>query len=196
MKESYHCLNQAIHGEMEAVTRYTAFATQADQEQFPNIGRLFRLLAEAEKIHIANHSNALNGHYEAPIAVEAPEISNTLTHLQDSIAGEMEENRQMYPRFVKTIKKDFPAIEAKVALLSVQWAGKAEKVHAKLLSEALKAVKSGKDLASGDFYLCRVCGNIELGKPEAACFICGHDEQFFIDAKTAIHEKTNREHSL
>jgi rubrerythrin len=31
----------------------------------------------------------------------------------------------------------------------------------------------GKDLTETSFYLCPVCGHIELGQPPAACPICG-----------------------
>jgi rubrerythrin len=48
----------------------------------------------------------------------------------------------------------------------------AEEVHARLYQMALEAAKQGKDL-SGDFYLCPVCGYIEIGKPGKSCPICG-----------------------
>ena len=48
----------------------------------------------------------------------------------------------------------------------------AEAVHAALYAKALEAVKAGKDL-DVEFYLCPVCGNIEIGKPTEPCKICG-----------------------
>ena len=45
------------------------------------------------------------------------------------------------------------------------YAVKAEEVHAKLYQMALEAVKQGKDLNETEFYLCPVCGHIELGAP-------------------------------
>jgi rubrerythrin len=52
------------------------------------------------------------------------------------------------------------------------FAAKAEAVHAQLYKLALEAVAQGKDLAETKFYLCPVCGHIELGNPPAVCPIC------------------------
>jgi rubrerythrin len=41
-------------------------------------------------------------------------------------------------------------------------------------------VKQGKDLAETKFYLCPVCGHIELGQPPASCPICGTLEDEFV----------------
>jgi rubrerythrin len=60
------------------------------------------------------------------------------------------------------------------------YALKAEEVHAKLYKMALEAVQSGKDLSETQFYLCPVCGHIELGNPPTACPICGAKGEKFI----------------
>jgi rubrerythrin len=49
----------------------------------------------------------------------------------------------------------------------------AEKVHAEIYTKALDAVKSGVDLDATDFYLCPICGYIELGTAPDICPICG-----------------------
>ena len=48
-----------------------------------------------------------------------------------------------------------------------------EAIHARLYTLALEAVKAGKDLTGVEFYLCPVCGNIEIGKPTEPCPVCG-----------------------
>jgi rubrerythrin len=60
------------------------------------------------------------------------------------------------------------------------WAAKAEAVHAQLYKLALEAVMQGKDLAETKFYLCPVCGHIELGNPPAVCPICGVKAEKYI----------------
>jgi len=60
------------------------------------------------------------------------------------------------------------------------YALKAEAVHAKLYQMALEAVAQGKDLAETNFYLCPVCGHIELGQAPDACPICGTKKERFI----------------
>jgi len=56
----------------------------------------------------------------------------------------------------------------------------AEAVHAKLYKMAIEAVKSGKDLQSIDFFLCPVCGNIEIGEAPDECPICGTKGSKFV----------------
>jgi rubrerythrin len=59
------------------------------------------------------------------------------------------------------------------------FAVKAEEVHAKLYSTALEAASKGQDLQT-EFYLCPVCGYIEMGKPASACPICGAKPEKFV----------------
>ena len=66
--------------------------------------------------------------------------------------------------------------------LEFHYAVKAEAVHAKLYSMALEAVEKGTDLAATEFYLCPVCGHIELGRPPEKCPICGAKAEKFIRA--------------
>ena len=44
-------LKEAFAGESQAHQKYRAFAKKAEQDGFPNVGRLFRTAAEAETIH-------------------------------------------------------------------------------------------------------------------------------------------------
>jgi rubrerythrin len=59
------------------------------------------------------------------------------------------------------------------------YAVRAEAVHAKLYTMALEAAKQGQDLTETRFYLCTVCGHIELGAAPATCPICGALEEEF-----------------
>ena len=70
--------------------------------------------------------------------------------------------------------------EGHLAKRMFAYAVKAEEVHANLYKMALAAVKEGKDLTETDFYLCPVCGHIELGKPTADCPICGIKPEKFV----------------
>jgi len=45
---------------------------------------------------------------------------------------------------------------------------------------ALEAVQQGKDLTQTGFYLCPVCGHIELGKAPDSCPICGAKKEKFV----------------
>jgi rubrerythrin len=63
--------------------------------------------------------------------------------------------------------------EGHKARTMLDFANKAEKVHAGLFGEALAALRAGKDLSQMDVYLCPVCGHLEFGVPPDRCPICG-----------------------
>ena len=54
-------LQEAFAGERQANQKYRAFAKKAERDGFPNIARLFRTTAEAERIHAEGHFASLDG---------------------------------------------------------------------------------------------------------------------------------------
>jgi rubrerythrin len=158
-------LNEAFAGESQAHQKYRAFAKKADQDGFAAIAKLFRLTAEAERIHAEGHLKALDG------------VASTAENLQAAINGETHEFKAMYPPMVQQAKTD-----GHKAKRMFEFAVAAEEVHAKLYAMALEAVKQGKDLTA-EFYLCPVCGYIEMGKPEKSCPVCGAKPEKFIMAE-------------
>jgi len=149
-------LKEAFAGESQANRKYLAFARKAEQEGFANVARLFRTAAEAETIHALAHLGALDL------------VKSTAENLKAAVDGETYEATTMYPPMVETAQA-----ENHKARRMFAFALKAEAVHAKLYQMALEAVSQGKDFAETKFYLCPVCGHIELGKPPDACPICG-----------------------
>lgn len=179
MEQTKECLKLSILGERGAVKKYCLFAEKAEQEGKPNLAKLFRGLVAAEHVHIKNHLSALSEEFEEDNC-EQVEIASSLENINSSIDGEVAEANEMYPKFMKTVKKEGKDQFYKVALLSLEWATKAEKIHAKILKIAQKSINSGDDFPYSSIYLCRVCGNLEIGpKPENHCVVCGHDEAFF-----------------
>jgi len=156
-------LKEAFAGESQANQKYRAFAKKAEQDGFANIARLFRTAAEAERIHAEGHLKSLDG------------IGPTAENLKAAIAGETYETKEMYPPMLTQAQA-----EEHKAKRMFGYALEAEAVHAKLYQLALEAVQQGKDLTQVDFYLCPVCGNIEIGKPTTPCPICEtKPEKFF-----------------
>ena len=149
-------LKEAFAGESQANRKYTAFASQAEQNRFPNIARLFRTTAEAERIHAAAHLAAMGG------------IGSTVENLQAAIDGETYEYTEMYPPMLEQAEAD-----GHRAKRMFSYAVRAEAVHAKLYKLALEAAKRGEDLSETRFHLCPICGHIEFGDPPASCPICG-----------------------
>jgi len=165
MANTHDDLKEAFAGESQANQKYRAFAKKAEQDGFASIAKLFRLTAEAERIHAEGHLKALDG------------VGSTVDNLQAAIGGETFEFSSMYPPMLAQAQA-----EGHKAARMFGYAVAAEEVHAKLYQQALDVVKQGKDLVA-EFYLCPVCGYIEMGKPEAPCPICGTKAEKFVLAQ-------------
>lgn len=148
-------LKEAFAGESQANRKYLAFAKKADEEGFENVARLFRTAAEAETIHAHGHLRAMGG------------IGSTADNLQAAIEGETYEYTTMYPPMLEKAQGDGHKAKRMFGL-----AMKAEEVHAGIYQQALEAIRQGKDFEVSDFYLCPVCGHIEVGTAPEACPIC------------------------
>jgi rubrerythrin len=157
-------LKEAFAGESQANQKYRAFAKKAEQDGFPNIARLFRTTAEAERIHAEGHLRALAG------------IASTRENLQAAIEGESYEYTTMYPPMLEQAQT-----EGHRAKIMFGYAVKAEAVHAELYKRALEAAAQGADLTETKFYLCPFCGHIEFGIAPDACPICGAPKARFVE---------------
>jgi rubrerythrin len=156
-------LKEAFAGESQASRRYLAFARKAEKDGFASVAKLFRTAAEAETIHALGHLNALDA------------VKSTAENLRTAISGEAYEYTEMYPPMLQLAQA-----ENHKAKRMFGYAVEAEAVHAKLYKMALEAVEQGKDLAESSFYLCPVCGHIELGNPPDVCPICGAKGENFV----------------
>ncbi|MBM3493532.1 MAG: rubrerythrin family protein [Armatimonadetes bacterium] len=148
-------LKDAFAGESQANRKYLAFARKAEQDGLVNIARLFRITAEAETIHAHGHLTALGA------------IGSTAENLQAAIAGETYEYTEMYPPMLDQANAD-----SHKAARMFGYAVEAEEVHARLYAMALEAAQRGEDITGVDFYLCPICGYIEIGQAPEACPIC------------------------
>lgn len=156
-------LKEAFAGESQANQKYKAFAKKAEKEGFANIAKLFRTTAEAERIHAEGHLKALEA------------IATTAENLQAAIDGETFEFTEMYPPMLETAKED-----GHKAKTMFKFAVEAEEVHAVIYKKALEAVKNGVDLDTAEFYLCPVCGYIEVGTAPDKCPVCGALKKIFV----------------
>lgn len=149
-------LKEAFGGESQAFQKYSAFAKRAEKDGFKNIAKLFNTTAKAEQIHAEGHLKALDL------------IQSTAENLQEAINGETYEYTEMYPPMEKLAVE-----EGHKAKTMFRFALDAEKVHAEIYAKALEAVKKGVDLDVSEFYLCPICGYIELGQAPEKCPVCG-----------------------
>ena len=81
-------LQEAFAGESQANRLYLAFAKKAAEEGFPNIAKLFRVVAESETVHAHNHLRAMGT------------VRSTVENAKAALKGEMDEINAMYPMFI------------------------------------------------------------------------------------------------
>ena len=65
------------------------------------------------------------------------------------------------------------------AATSFRYALAVEEIHHGLYSDALSAVRGGKDLPAETIYVCPVCGNTVIGSRPDQCSVCGVDGSKF-----------------
>jgi rubrerythrin len=150
-------LQEAFAGESQANRKYLAFAKKAEQDGYPQVAKLFRAAAAAETVHAHAHFRVLDG------------VKSTAANVEAAIAGEGFEFQTMYPKFLKEAEAEGDT----KAAASFRNALVVEEIHYRLYSDALKAVKAGKDLAATAVYVCDVCGNTIYGSAPDKCPVCG-----------------------
>jgi rubrerythrin len=101
--KTHHNLKEAFAGESQSNRRYLYFAKRADIEGFPDIGGLFRDVAEGETGHAHGHLEFL-AEVGDPATGEA--IGSTDQNLKSAVAGETYEYTQMYPAFARTAREE------------------------------------------------------------------------------------------
>jgi len=149
-------LREAFAGESQANQTYMAFAKKAEADGFPQVAKLFRAAAQAERVHAQAHL-AVTGR-----------VKGTANNIETAMSGEAHEFMSMYPGFLSQAEAE----GNKDAATSFSNALQVEKIHHGLYSQALDAVKAGKDLPASLMFVCSVCGNTVAGKPPDKCPIC------------------------
>jgi rubrerythrin len=156
-------LQAAFAGESQAHMKYLVFANLAEREGFPNVARLFRAVSFAEEKHASAHLRALSG------------TGATAANLEAAIGGETFEVNEMYPAYLATAQ----AQEEKGAIVSMQRAFEAEKVHAQLYTRAKESAEAKKDFDLSAIFVCEVCGWTVEGAAPDKCPICGTPKERF-----------------
>jgi rubrerythrin len=131
--KSLENLKEAFAGESQANRRYLYFARQADIEGYPEVGGLFRDVAEAETGHAFGHLDYLRK--VADPVTQLP-IGKTDQNLRSAQEGETYEFSQMYPGFGKVARDEgFEEMAEWFETLA-----KAEKSHAGRFGKALETL--------------------------------------------------------
>ena len=160
MEKTVENLQEAFAGESQANRRYLAFAEKAEREGYAQIARLFRAAAAAETVHAHNHLKVLKG------------VKSTTENLQEAVAGETSEFREMYPRMIAAAQAE----GNKDAERTFNFANEVEKIHAALFQKALKNMDDKK---MTDVYVCSVCGYTVEGEAPENCPVCKAVKKMF-----------------
>jgi rubrerythrin len=164
MSKTEQNLAEAFAGESQANRKYLAFAKQAEQDGYKQVAKLFRAAAEAETVHAHSHLRTMGG------------VKSTVDNLQEAIAGETHEFKNMYPAMIEAAKAE----DEKAAVRSFTYANEVEKVHAALYEKALSNLEN---LEETDYSICSVCGYTVEGEPPDECPVCKAKAKAFFKAE-------------
>jgi rubrerythrin len=153
-------LYQAYTGEAKAALRLRVFAEKADQEGYPQIAKLFRVIAFSEEIHGARALQVLG------------RVRGTEENLAASFESESKVAEVAYDQFVKQAEAEgnVPAV------LHFSQSRDVEDVHAKLYKEAMSHMMEERETI---YYVCKVCGYVSDSILPEECPVCGAMKEQF-----------------
>jgi rubrerythrin len=147
-------LKEAFAGESKAHVRNLAFARKAEQEGFPQIARLFRAVADAERVHAEEYLKYLEG-----------VIGETEENLKAAFENEIKAKNHFYPPFIQ----EAFSVQREDVAWSFSRSRDVEERHAKLYKDALEAMIREERT---QYHVCQVCGYIFDGPLPEECPVC------------------------
>ena len=161
VKDAFYRVYEA---EAKAALRLKLFANKADEEDLPQIARLFRVIAFSEEIHGERALRMLR------------EIKDTDTNLKESFQSETRIAGVAYDEFIK-IAEDIGDIGASTIFSNAR---DVEDGHAKLYKYAINHVIGERETT---YYVCQVCGHVSDGVWPEVCPVCSAPKNQFIEFK-------------
>jgi rubrerythrin len=160
MGEMRDALQQAYSGEAKAALRLKVYAEKAEEEGYPQIAKLFRVIASSEEIHGARALKVLK------------EIKTTEENLAESFESERRVAEVAYGEFVKQAEAE----GNRAAVLHFSQSKDVEETHAKLYKEAMNHMLEERETT---YYVCQVCGYVADGILPDICPVCGAKREQF-----------------
>ena len=161
LREVFHTIYE---GEAKAALRLKVFAKRADQEDLPQIAKLFRVIAFSEEIHGERALRMLR------------EIKDTDTNLKESFQSETSVAGVAYDRFIELAEQ----VEDVAASTVLSNARDAEEGHTKLYKNAINHLIGERETT---YYVCQVCGYVSDGVLPETCPICSAPKDQFAEFK-------------
>jgi len=161
LKDAFH---KIYEGEAKASLRLKIFAKKADQEDLPQIAKLFRVIAFSEEIHGERALRMLR------------EIKDTDSNLKESFQSETRVAGVAYDNFIELAEElgDIPSSTVFSNSRDV------EDGHAKLYKHAMNNLIGERETT---YYVCRVCGYVSDGVLPETCPVCSAPKDQFVEFK-------------
>lgn len=155
-------LHQAFTGEAKAHLRLKVFAEKADEEGYPQLAKLFRVIAFSEELHGKRALRLLK------------EIKSTEENLAESFESETKVAGVAYDAFIKLAEEQGD----RASSLYFSQSRDVEEIHAKLYKEAMDHVLEERQTT---YYVCDICGYVSDGVLPEECPICGAKKDRFVE---------------
>jgi len=157
-------LHQAYAGEAKALLRLKAYAEKADQDGYPQIAKLFRVISFSEEIHGKRALRLLK------------ETKSTEENLAASFESETKVAGVAYDAFIKMANEE----DNQAAAVFFSQSRDVEDVHSKLYKEAMGHMMEERETT---YYVCKVCGFVSDNVLPDECPVCGAKKEQFIEFK-------------
>ncbi len=159
LKEFFH---KAYTGEAKAALRLKVFADKAEEEGYPQMAKLFKVISFSEEIHGTRSLKMLK------------EIKNTEDNLASSFESETQVAEVAYDEFLKEAEKNGDETAARIFSQSRD----VEVVHSKLYKKALNHMV---DESETTYHVCKVCGYVSDSILPDQCPVCGVGKDHFVE---------------
>lgn len=147
-----------------ASIRYLAYAGVADEEGYHQVAKLYRALAETQKVNAVNTIRLLG------------QIGKTSDNLANVIDEKTYDFTQLYPAFIEQADKDgHPMASATIRAAVNTTSG-----QVKVLNFAQANLGRNKEF---EYWVCGMCGNLESRDEPVACKLCGAVREKFVSVK-------------
>jgi rubrerythrin len=154
-------MHQAYTGESKAGLRLKVFAEKADQEGYPQLAKLFRVISFSEELHGKRALRLMK------------EIKSTEENLAESFESETRVAGVAYDNFIKYAEETGD----RAASLYFSQSRDVEEIHAKLYKEAMDHVLEERQTV---YYVCDICGYVSDGVLPEECPVCGAKKDRFV----------------
>ena len=161
MADVKDALHQAYTGEAKAALRLKVYAERAEKDGYPQIAKLFSVVAFSEEIHGKRALSLLR------------EVKGTEENLAASFESEQKIAEVAYDQFVKLAEEE----GNRAAVLHFSQSRDVEEVHAKLYKEAMNHMLEDQNTT---YYVCKVCGFVSDGSLPDECPVCSAKKEQFV----------------